>query len=81
MCTIPSPLLASIIQGRSQLLFYSGIGGIMFLCFLLLFYAIATEFQLYNGGDMMDEMRRRNPELTFLRTQGSCNLPHHIGMV
>ena len=42
----------------------------------MLFYAIATVLQLYHGGDMMHEMRRR-----ILPTQGICNLPHHIGMV
>ena len=33
--------------------------------FLLLFYAIATLFQLYLGSEMMYEMRRK-PELTLL---------------
>ena len=36
---------------------------------LLLFYAIATVFQLYHGNDMMYER------------EGIFNLPHHIGMV
>ena len=31
--------------------------------------AIATVFQLYHGGDMMYEMRRRKPEPTLLSTQ------------
>ena len=30
---------------------------------------------------MMYEMRRRKPEPTLLPTQGTFNLPHHIGMV
>ena len=47
---------------------------------LLLFYAIATIVQLYHGGDMMYEMRRRKPESTLLQTQWIFNLPHHIGM-
>ena len=42
---------------------------------LLLFYAIATIFQLYHGGDMMYEMSRRKPEPTLLLTQGIFNLP------
>ena len=48
---------------------------------LLLFYAIAILFQLYHGGDMMYEMRRRMPEPTFLLTQRIFNLLHHIVMV
>ena len=34
-----------------------------------LFYAIATVFQLYNGSDMIYEMRRRKPEATLLPIQ------------
>ena len=34
----------------------------------LLFYTIATVFQLYHGSDMMHEMRRRNPEPILLPT-------------
>ena len=45
-----------------------------------LFYTIATVFQLYHGGDMMYEMRRRKSEPTLLPTQVIFNLPHHIGM-
>ena len=48
---------------------------------LLLFYAIATAFQLYHGGAIMYEMRKRKPESTLLSTQGIFNLPHHIGIV
>ena len=52
----------------------------MFVC--LLFYAIATVFQLDHGGDMMYEMRRRRkPEATLLLTQGTFNFPHHIGII
>ena len=48
---------------------------------LLLFYAMTTVFQLYHGGDMTYEMRRK-PEPTPLPTQGIFNLPHRdIGMV
>ena len=36
---------------------------VKFVC-LLLFYAIATVFQLYHGSDMMYEMRRREPKST-----------------
>ena len=52
-----------------------------FVC-LLFSYAIATEFQLYHGSDMMYEMRRTKPEATLLPNQGICNpLPsHHIDM-
>ena len=46
----------------------------------LLFYAIATIFQLYHGVDMMYEMRRREPEPTLLPTQGIFSLPYHIGV-
>ena len=48
---------------------------------LLLFYARATVFHLYHGGNMMYEIRRRTPEPTPLLTQGIFNLQHHIGMV
>ena len=48
---------------------------------LLLFYTSATVFSLYHGDDMMYETRRRKPDATFLQTQGSINLPHHIGLV
>ena len=40
----------------------------MFVC-LLLFYVIATLFQLYNDGHMTYEMRRRKPEPTLLLNQ------------
>ena len=49
------------------------------VCFVV--YAIATVFQLYNGSDMMYEMRRRKLEPTLLPTQEILNLPHHKGMV
>ena len=42
---------------------------------LLLLYDIATVFQLYHGGDMMFEMRRRKTEPILLPTQGIFNLP------
>ena len=48
---------------------------------LLLFYVIATVFQLYLGSDMIDEMTRRTPEPTLLPTKVIFNLLHHIGMV
>ena len=48
---------------------------------LLLFYAMATVFRLYHGGDMMYEMKRRKPESTLLLTQGIFNPTHHIGML
>ena len=43
-------------------------------------YTMATEFQLYLGGDVMYEMRRTTPEPTLLQTQAlkdSLNLPKH----
>ena len=46
----------------------------------LLFYAIATLFQLYHNSDAVNEMRRRKPEPTLLLTKEIVNLPHHIGM-
>ena len=46
-----------------------------------LFCAIATVFQLYHGGDMMYEIRRRKPKPTLLSTQEIFTLPCHIGMV
>ena len=48
---------------------------------LLLFYTMATLFQLYRGSDMMYEMKRRKPDPTLLPTHGIFNLQHHIGMV
>ena len=48
--------------------------------FVLLFYTIVIVFQLYHGGDMMHEMRRRKPEPTLIPTQGTFNVPHHIDM-
>ena len=48
-----------------------------FVC-LLLFYATAIVFQLYHGGDIKQQMRRK-PEPTLLLTQG--NFQYHIGMV
>ena len=53
---------------------------IQFVC-LLMFYAIAIVFQLYHGGDMKHEMRKRQSEPTLLPTQRSFILPHHTGMV
>ena len=51
----------------------------MFVC--LLFYTIATVFQLYLGNEMIYEMRKeKGPSLHFLPTHGIFNLPHHIGM-
>ena len=47
----------------------------------LLFYAIATIFQLYQDSDMMYEMRKRMLDPTFLPTQGIFNLLYHICMV
>ena len=48
----------------------------------MLFYTIATVFQLYPGSDMMYKMRRRKPGPTLLLTQVIFNLPQYdIGMV
>ena len=53
-----------------------------FFCLvLLLFYAIATVFQLYLGSDMIHEMRKRKPQPILLPTQRIFNIPHDIGMV
>ena len=38
-------------------------------------------FQLYHDGDMIYEMRKRNPKPTRLATQGISNLPQNIGMI
>ena len=53
---------------------------VMFVC-LMLFSTIAMVFQLYHGGDMMYELRRKESEPALLLTQGIFKLPHHIGMV
>ena len=49
--------------------------------FVCLLYAIATMFQLYHGGDIMYEMRRRKPESTLLQTQRIFSIAHYIGNV
>ena len=54
---------------------------IQLLVCLLLFYAIATVFQLYLGIDVMYKMSRRNPKPPLLLTRGIFNLPHHTYMV
>ena len=38
-------------------------------------------FSLYQGDNMMYEMRWRKPKPTLLPMQAIFNLPHHIGMV
>ena len=48
--------------------------------FVLLFYTIAAVFQLYLGGEMIYEMRRRKPKPTLLPSQVIFILSHHIGM-
>ena len=48
---------------------------------LLLLYTVATTWQLYIGGDMMYEMRRRKPEHKILLTQGIFNQSHNIVIV
>ena len=48
---------------------------------LLLFYAIATVFQLHHGSDMTYEVGWKKSEPTFLLTQRIFNLPHHTYMV
>ena len=55
--------------------------GNVHACLLLLFYAKAIVFQLYNGGDMIYGMEMRKPEPRPLPTQGAFTLPHRIGMV
>ena len=44
-------------------------------------YTITTVFQLYHGGNMIYETRRRKPEPTLLPTQWIFNLRHHLSMV
>ena len=56
---------------------WAAISRFGYLSICLLFYAIATIFQLYHGGNMMYEMRRRKPEPPLLPTQWIFNLPHH----
>ena len=41
-----------------------------------LIYTTTTLFQLYHGGDMMQEMRRRKPEPSLLPNKRNFN-PHH----
>ena len=50
-------------------------------CFVVVLHNSITVFQLYHGGDMMHEMRRRNPEPTLLPTREIFNVPYHTGMV
>ena len=64
-------------QGVKQ--YFTVVGQKLFCC--CLFYAIATLFHLYYDSDMMYTMRRRMHDPTPLLTQGTFNLPHHIGMV
>ena len=55
----------------------------LFVC-----YPIETVFQLYDGGDMMCEMRRRKPEPTLLLSRGTDmrgtglpeNVEFHLGI-
>ena len=56
-------------------------GGKVLFVWLLLFYAVATVFQLCHSGDMMYEMRRRKPKPKLFLTQGIFNLPRLIVMV
>ena len=58
-----SPKSNSFLIGLSVLT-TSSVGFDCLFC-LLLFYARATVFQLYHGGDMMYEMGRRNHFYTF----------------
>ena len=45
---------------------------------LLLFYALATVFQLHHGGDMIYEGRRRKPDPTLLLIQGIIPYRHDM---
>ena len=55
--------------------------GCLFHCFcLLLFYSIATLFQLYLDGDLMNELRRK-PAPTCLAPAGLFKSAHNVGMV
>ena len=54
--------------------------GFLFDC-LLLFYA-ATLFQLYHGVDMnLWDEKNKAQAYNFTDSNGTFNLPHHIGMV
>ena len=68
-------LLTSVLVMYEAGLHGCGTSPVCLLC------AIATVFQLYHDGGMMNEMSRRKPESTLLPTEGLFNLPHHIGMV
>ena len=59
---------------------HSGASVCLFALFVLVLH-YTNIFQLYNGGDMMYEMRRRTPKATLLPTQGIFSLPHDIGIV
>ena len=73
--------MRALICGVYVALFVALIETMYITVCLLLFYAIATVFQLYHYGDMIYEIRRRKPDPTLLQTQGIFNLPLHIGMV
>ena len=47
----------------------------------MLFYTTTTVFHLYQGGDMMHEMRKQKPAPTPLLTQGIFKLLHDMAMV
>ena len=49
--------------------------------FDLLFYAIATVFQLNHSSDVIYAMRRRKPKPTLLPTRGIFNFRYHVGVV
>ena len=72
-----APLLLTISPARCEAALHGC--GTSPIC---LFYTIATAFQLYHGGDMMYDMRRKKPEPTLLPTHWIFSLPRHdIGMV
>ena len=81
-----APILHTQCRGQDTyisfpfLLFCVGRGGGMCVC-LLFCYTIVTVFQLYHGGDMMYEMRKKKPKPTLLLTRRIFNLPHYICMV
>ena len=64
--------------GEVELGVFIVVHGFVLFVRLLLFYAIATAFQLYHGNAMMYETRRSKPDPTLLRTQVIFNLPHHL---
>ena len=69
-----------ILPIHHDFLWFLVICSVAFVC-LLLYYAIATVFQLYHSVIWRMRWEGENPEPTLLQTQGIFKLQHHIGMV